>query len=107
MRRNSKTILALTFCLVTAASHRFDLLMWKKEVRAMLVTGERTWRNGSSKSRRRTTSMSNRSNRSKSKRVSKRVSRSSKSSRRSFTCCLAWMTLTLKASTAFLPMSSR
>ena len=42
LSRNSKTIAALTFCFVTAASHRFDRLMWKNEVRAMLVTGDRT-----------------------------------------------------------------
>ena len=57
LRRNSNTIDALTFCFVTAANQMFDLLMWKKLVLAMFVTGERT-------------------------------------------CCLAWITLTLNASTA-------
>lgn len=45
LSRNSKTMAALTFCLVTAASQMLERLMWKKLVRAMLVTGERTcWR---------------------------------------------------------------
>ncbi|TRY79788.1 hypothetical protein TCAL_17050 [Tigriopus californicus] len=36
---------AFTFCLVTAASQMFDRLIWKNDVRAMFVTGERTcWR---------------------------------------------------------------
>ena len=42
LSRNSKTIAALTFCLVTAATQMLERLMWKKLVRAMLVTGERT-----------------------------------------------------------------
>lgn len=43
--RNSNTMAALTFCLVTAATQMFDRFIWKKLVRAMLVTGERTcWR---------------------------------------------------------------
>ena len=46
-----------------AIDGRTHTLTWKKEVRAMLVTGD-------------------------------------------LTCCLAWMTFTRKASTAFLPMSS-
>lgn len=54
----SKTMAALTFCRVTAQIHTLPRLTWKNEVRAMLVTGERT-------------------------------------------CWRAWMTLTLKASTAF------
>lgn len=104
--KNSKTIAALTFCLVTAASQMFarciqpntqtksnqlllkyceedindaephgyqcalvhamcgHTLMWKKLVRAIFVTGDRT-------------------------------------------CCRAWMTFTRNASTAFRPMSSR
>lgn len=96
---NSKTMAALTFCLVTAAIQilarckrkmsgyqeedwvkkgavhlgsdiadqwfqSFCTFMWKNEVRAMLVTGERT-------------------------------------------CCLAWITLTRNASTALRPISSR
>lgn len=92
-RRNSNTIAALTFCLVTAANqilarcslkqmpdisikflillhqnihflYRTHTFIWKKLVRAIFVTGDRT-------------------------------------------CCRAWITLTRNASTAFRPISSR
>lgn len=40
--RNSNTMAAFTFCFVTAATQMLERLIWKKLVRAMLVTGERT-----------------------------------------------------------------
>ena len=40
--RNSKTIAALTFCLVTAANHTFERFMWKNDVLAIFVTGDLT-----------------------------------------------------------------
>ncbi len=74
---------------LTAASQMLDLLMWKNDVLAIFVTGDlknlikgSAWEN-------------------------ERPRSGLVSTLNYLTCCLAWMTLTLKASTALRPMSSR